>query len=61
MKKTTLFSKLFVRNLRDVIARDVEAVEYFLLPLPVRIKLVAFEFASTSSFFLQSASAFTKI
>jgi len=38
-------------------SRDVEAVEYFLLPLPLRIKLVA----SDSSFFLQSASASTKI
>jgi len=38
--------------------RDVEAVEYFLLPLPAP---VASEFASASSFFLQSSSASTKI
>jgi len=38
----------------------VEAVDYFLLPLPVRKKSVAFEIASASSLFLQSASASTK-
>jgi len=37
---------------------DVEAGEYFLLPLPVPYKVVASEFAS--SFFLHSASTSTK-
>jgi len=46
----------------------VDLVEYFLLPLPAPYNLVAFEFASAFSefasasyFFLQSASASTKI
>jgi len=37
----------------------VEAVEYFFFHFHLRIKLVASEFASTSSFILQSASAST--
>jgi len=42
-------------------SRVVEAVEYFLLPLPAPYKVIASEFASASSLFLQSASAFRKI
>jgi len=40
-------------------SRDLKAVEYFLLPAPY--KVYASVFASASSFFLQSASASTKI
>jgi len=44
-----------------ILIRDVEAVKYFLLPLPAPHKVVTSEFASASSFFLQSVSASTKI
>jgi len=49
------------KHLQFVEIRDVKVVEYFCFHFKLRIQLVASEFASASSLFLQSASASKKI
>jgi len=52
-----LVNIMFSTIIHTLQARDVEAVEYFCFRFLLLIKLVASEFASASSFFLQNASA----
>jgi len=44
-----------------LLSRDVEAVDYFLHPLPASYKVSRFQVEFASSFFIQSSSASTKI